>query len=479
MLQQNPPFKPSTWEHTAICQKPYDVNQLIVTIKRAVEKKETTRALTESEKRYRQLYEGAIDGIIALDLDYNIIDYNSSLQKLLGYTDEKLKKLTIWDITPEKWHKKNKQIHKQILERGYSDLFEKEYICKDGSTVPVEISGFITRNNDGKPSGLWAFVRDISERKKTEQTLRRQLLEATALHSIASAGTDAASVDELLERTTEILRQTLYADNFGVLIYNNKKKSLKAHYSYHGLPENRMNIEEPIKNGITGRTVRTKKPQIVPDVTKDKDYLLSNPLTLSELSIPILVNNKVFGIINSESSIKGFYSNADEKLLITLANQLALAIEKIQLLEAVQQRAKEITTLYDTALATSSELETDALYQKLYHEIKNLFPMDAFSLVRYDTLSKTIEIVYLVENDRLLNEWIGRKFSEEDENLFDHVIRDRKPALYTDLTKNNKAQLMPIHKDRSIRSWLGCTTHYQGICNRRYIHAIVPGKCVQ
>lgn len=436
-------------------QKPYDVNQLIVTIKRAFEKKETTRALSESEKRYRQLYEGAIDGIIAIDLKCNIVDYNSSLQKLLGYTEAKLKRLSIWDITPEKWHKKNKQVHKQILERGYSDLFEKEYIRSDGTTVPIEISGFISNDKDGNPNGIWAFVRDISERKNTEQTLRRQLLEATALHGIASAGTDVGTVDELLERTTEILRQTLYTDNFGILILDTNEQKLIPHHSYYGFPERDTIYEVPINTGITGRTVRTKKTQIVADVSKDKDYLESNPDTVSELSVPILVNDEVFGIINSESSQEDFYSDADQKLLVTLANQLATAIEKILLMETVQQHVKEITALYDTALATSSELETETLYQKLYQEIKNLFPLDSFSLVRYDTLSGTIEIAYLVENDKPLTEWVGRKFGEEENSLFHKVIRDRKPNLFADLTKKQNTPNMPMHSVKPLRSWLG------------------------
>lgn len=436
-------------------QKPYDVNQLIITIKRAFEKKVTTHALSESEKRYHQLYEGAIDGIIEIDLDDNIIDYNSSLLNLLKYPEEKMKTMTLWDITPKIWHKKNKKIHAQIKERGYSDLFEKEYIKNDGSLAPVEITGFVTKDTEGKPNGMWAFVRDISQRKKTEETLRRQLLEATALHGIATAGTEAASVDELIKRTTDILRQTLYTDNFGILLYNSKKKTLQPHYSYFGLSDSQKETEESIKIGITGRTVKTKKPQIVSDVKKDKNYLESNPETHSELSVPILVNNEVFGVVNSESSKIGFYSESDQKLMVTLANQLAVAIEKIQLFETVQQHVKEITALYDTALATSSVLDTETLYQKLYQEIKGLFPLDSFSLVRYDELSETIEIAFLVVNDKKLNEWIGQKFNQEDKSLFKNVIRDRKPVMYNDLAKNNDFPNMPRHSEKPTRAWLG------------------------
>jgi PAS domain S-box len=169
-------------------QKPYDVDQLIVTIQRALEIKETAQSLSESEQRYRQIYEGAIDGIIVLDLVGKIIDFNSSLLNMLQYSDDDLKKLTIWDITPQKWHEDTKRIHEQVISRGYSDLLEKEYIRKDGATIPVEISGFVTRDAQNEAVGMWAFVRDISGRKKSEEAMRRQLLEVTALHGIASAG---------------------------------------------------------------------------------------------------------------------------------------------------------------------------------------------------------------------------------------------------------------------------------------------------
>ena len=414
-------------------QKPYDVDQLVVTIQRAVEKKEARYALSEAEKRYRQLYEGVIDGILAIDLSGKIIDFNPSLLNLLQYSEAELKALTIWDITPKKWHEETKNTQKQILTRGYSNLVEKEYLSKDGKAIPVEIIGFVSQDAQGEASGMWAFVRDISEKKNTEATLRRQLLEVTTLHSIASAGTEATSIDELFQRTTEILQETLYTDNFGIMVYNPLTNTLKPHHSYIGLNEDWMAFEDTVKKGITGRTVRTKKPQNIPDVSKDADYLESNPNTYSELSIPIIVNKKVFGVINSESDRPNNYTDADQKLLTTLANQLAVAIEKIQLFEAEKQHTKEITALYDTALATSSELETDALYQKLYQEVKELFPLDVFTLIRYDQLAETFEIAYLKENDKLLQEWVGRKFNQEDNMLYKKVVLEQKPFLSRDL----------------------------------------------
>ena len=436
-------------------QKPYDVDQLVVTIQRAIEKKETRYALSEAEKRYRQLYEGAIDGIMAVDLSGKIIDYNSSLLHLLQYTETELVSLTVWDITPEKWFDITKKIHEQILSRGYSDLIEKEYLRKDGRAVPIEVSGFVSKDIQGEANGMWAFIRDISEQKNTEATLRRQLLEATALHGIASAGTEATSIDELIKKTTQILQQTLYTNNFGILLYDPATSTIKPHHSYIGLDKHWLEREDSIKKGITGRTVRTKKPQNIPDIKLDADYLESSPRTRSELSVPIIVNKKVFGVINSESEKPGYYTDADRKLLTTLSNQLAVAIEKIQLFEAEKQHSKEITALYDTALATSSELETDTLYQKLYEEVRELFSLDIFSLVRYDQLAETIEIAYMRGNDKLIGEWIGRKFNQEDNELYKKVIVEQKPFLSRDLAKEKVAQGIQFSADKKVHSWLG------------------------
>jgi PAS domain S-box-containing protein len=436
-------------------QKPYDVDQLIVTIQRALEIKETAQSLSESEQRYRQIYQGAIDGIIAIDLEGRIVDFNSSLLKSLQYSEEELKKLTIWDITPQKWHEDTKKIHAQIRERGYSDLLEKEYIRKDGATIPVEISGFVTRDAQNEAIGMWAFVRDISGRKKSEEALRRQLLEVTALHGIASAGTDAASIDDLISRSTKILQQTLYSDNFGIMIYDESKNTLRPHASYIGLGADWLAREESIRLGITGRTVRSKKPQLIPDVRKDKDYLESNPKTASELSVPILVKDKVFGVINSESSKPDFFTDADQKLLTTLANQLALAIEKIQLFENEQRHIKEITTLYETALTTSSVLDTNTLYQKLYHEVKELLPLDVFSIARFDPVSETIDIAYAMENDRPLPDWAGRKLEMDSDHLYSKIIREQKAVLIKDFKTAKTILPGPVYEDKKVQSWLG------------------------
>lgn len=137
-------------------------------------------ALSKSEQKYRNLHESMIDGFAYIDLLGFIKDYNESFKQLLGYSDEELSLLTYRDFTPEKWHDfEQRIITEQVLIRGFSDIYEKEYRKKDGTVFPVEVHSFLMKNDNGKNEGMWAIVRDITERKRAEEALtesRQQLL---------------------------------------------------------------------------------------------------------------------------------------------------------------------------------------------------------------------------------------------------------------------------------------------------------------
>jgi PAS domain S-box-containing protein len=113
-----------------------------------------------------------MDAFVSVNMEGKIVEFNDMYQKMLGYSAEELHKLTYKDLTPKKWHSmEDEVVEEQILPRGYSDVYEKEYIRKDGSVFPVELRTMVIQNKPESPSGMWAIVRDISERKNIETTL--------------------------------------------------------------------------------------------------------------------------------------------------------------------------------------------------------------------------------------------------------------------------------------------------------------------
>ena len=135
-------------------------------------RKQAEVALMKSEQKYRKLHENMMDGYVSADMEGNIKDSNKALRVMLGYSAKELNLLTYEDITPEKWHNYEQNIvTSQVLIRGYSDIYEKEYIKKDGTIIPVEFRTYLVRDHSDEPEGMWAIVRDISEHKRSAKEL--------------------------------------------------------------------------------------------------------------------------------------------------------------------------------------------------------------------------------------------------------------------------------------------------------------------
>ncbi|MFA5181556.1 MAG: PAS domain S-box protein [Syntrophales bacterium] len=125
------------------------------------------------EEHYRLLFEGNADGYAAVNEDGFIIAYNPAFREMVGYSEAELRGMTYKDLSPERWNEiEGKIIDEQIRMGRYSTLYEKEYQRKDGSVFPVELRTYLLKDKKGTHAGLWAVIRDITDRKQTEEGLR-------------------------------------------------------------------------------------------------------------------------------------------------------------------------------------------------------------------------------------------------------------------------------------------------------------------
>ena len=154
MFSAAPLRDPETAEVTGCVLMCIDVSE-----RRRIEEK-----LHESERLYRDLYKSMREGLAYGDMEGRIIDANPAYLDMLGYTLEELQQLRYQDFTPSRWQAMEEEIVRtQILPHGSSKTYEKEYLRKDGTVVPVSIRAWLRKDPvTDKPIGMWGVVHDLS-----------------------------------------------------------------------------------------------------------------------------------------------------------------------------------------------------------------------------------------------------------------------------------------------------------------------------
>ena len=207
---------------------------------------------------------------------------------------------------------------------------------------------------------------------------RKQVKQLTALHDIALIAIEVDNEDELIDRVTDIIGQNLFPDNFGILLLDEQSGILHAHPSYRffSTEERHMWIFRSIKGSqvwLPG-PARHSESEMCASV---KEYLDVDDRTISELCVPIKFKERILGVINAESTKKDAFTEDDERLLITLAGQIATALEQIRKAQAerkwLDQLAHSNDLIYALAQITThieKAFSIDDIIQNLGAELQ-------------------------------------------------------------------------------------------------------------
>lgn len=178
-------------------------------------RQKSEQARIETEQRYRTLYETMPDGFSRADMQNRYIEFNPAFQKMTGYSASELLALKYTDLTPPQWYEMEKEIvEKQVMVRGYSNLYTKEIRRKDGVIVPVELIACLTRDEQGNPASVWAIVRDISERKLAEEKFQKAFLNNPSILLLSEAESGRViEVNDTFLRTFGLSREYVIGKN--------------------------------------------------------------------------------------------------------------------------------------------------------------------------------------------------------------------------------------------------------------------------
>ncbi|HBY57909.1 MAG TPA: histidine kinase [Candidatus Atribacteria bacterium] len=210
------------------------------------------------------------------------------------------------------------------------------------------------------------------------------------LNKISRAIVSDLYLEDILKLIVTLTANVMKAKVCNVWLIDEKKQefNIKATQSMHQEYLDKRTIK--LNEGIVGLVAREKKPKIIYDVLKEEQYkekkLARKEGLVSMASIPMMVRNKVIGVLNVYTNKPYEFSKAEVTLLSTIANQAAVAIEKTELIVKTKIIQEELDTRKRVERAKGILMEE-----------RNLNESEAFSLIRRTSMDKRISMREVAE----------------------------------------------------------------------------------
>jgi PAS domain S-box-containing protein len=337
-------------------------NILFIGIVRDItERKRAEEALKQSEQLYRTVIEQAAENICLVDAETKrILESNPAFQKTLGYTEEELRHMTLYDIVAHDRASVDRNM-RRVRERKHYYEGERKYRRKDGSLVDVEASGGMILL-DGRES-LCIVAHDITERARVQELLEERV---ATLSGIAASLTLDLPVGDTLDVLAEGVVNASTAVATLVILTGEETDMLRPAGS-HGLPESfTAGLQAAYSTGAQSPTLeafRRRRPMLVRDFRR---FVLDQPLYApihhfvreapwdTLYIVPLISRGRALGTINL-CYLPEQEPSEDEKVFLgAVADQTAVAVENARLLSeargkaALEERQRLARELHDS-----------------------------------------------------------------------------------------------------------------------------------
>jgi PAS domain S-box-containing protein len=324
--------------------------------------------------RLASIVESADDAIVSKDLTGTILSWNRGAERLFGYGEYEVVGRSIRVIIPPDRLAEEKHILERLSRGEHIEDFETVRRRKDGSLVEISLTVSPIRDDDGKIIGASKIARDISQRKRTEEQLRKQTQRLDILNRISKTISQDLDLERIVQAVTDIGTE-LSGAKFGVFFYNVIDQSGEAHmlYALSGAPRDvfeRLGL--PGNTPMFNPTFRGMEIVRSDDIRVDPRYETLAPHdSISVGHLPVVSYLAVPVITRAGATVGGLFFGHDqpgifqrdaEELVVGIAAHAAIAIENARLHQAAQQELERRRRAEETSALLVNEIK---------HRVKN------------------------------------------------------------------------------------------------------------
>src|ERR1700728_4839192 len=215
------------------------------------------------------------------------------------------------------------------------------------------------------------------------------------LTRLANTLNTTLDLQTLMHRTADLVRAVIDYKIFAILLLNERTNDLRMRFQIGHTPEvERLRIR--IGRGVVGRAAEQRESILLEDVQKAEDYISANPDVRSELAVPLIVKNRVIGVMDLQSEQVGYFQPEHLRLLALTASRVAQAIENARLYTRVARQAQTLAVLNEIAREVTSILDLDPLLERIAELLRRLIDYQMFSILLHHERDQDLEIQYAV-----------------------------------------------------------------------------------
>ena len=336
---------------------------------------ERTRALQDSEQRFKQLVDVAQEGIWVAD-DRGVITYvNPRMAELLGYQNGAMLGRRVYDfIDAGSRAGAQRALARPSASGGESrDL---RFLRRDGGELWGLVSASPIVSRDGGLMGTVGMVTDITERKQAEDRLRRSAERLAILHDMGQAILAARSPTEIGRAALGRIRRMVPCQRCSIVLFDFPKGQAHVVAGYSGgnpLSTAAMSLDSFSPPEVLRRgTVRYVEDIAAMDAPPPIFQRLQEEGIRSVLSVPLLVDGDAIGEVNLAATTESAFDSEHRDIALEVAAPLAIAIQQARLRDDLTQKGNDMERRMAErgAALRSATTELETLLYSVSHDLR-------------------------------------------------------------------------------------------------------------
>ncbi len=404
----------------------------VETLQDISEQKRAKEKLQKSESLMRTLLDFIPYPIAVFTLNGRVFYLNPAFTETFGWTLAELEGKTI-PYTPQDVQEETGVMIQKLLTEKIILRHETRRLTKDGRVLDVVMRAGIYSEAQGEHGGELVILRDITREKRIARNNEALLRVSTALP-------EYPELEDLMQYVCNEIKDLLHTESVLIALLDEERQVLHysaAVYDDTVAQEKSRNMHFPLDRSIAGKVIRTGKPIIVPDTSKEPLFYSGVDKkigfhTRNLVDVPLRSGDRIMGVLCARNKKQGEFDQTDLELLSMISGAVAPSIENARFSEDIKKAYRTNAALLRISRALPRYPDLDTLLDFVSGEVKQLIGTEGSLVILADEEKKELSFIGASYDDRSTQKRVKEMKFPIDKLVAGEVVKTGKPIIVAD-----------------------------------------------